>query len=120
MLANYAKRRCEIISQFPYPPSAQTPAIAKGFAENTFWNYNYSSVNCDLAVNAWYSEAKYYNYSNTPSPRYAQFTQLIWAITSQQGCAVCGGKHDGAYYVCVYMYPGNINGQFERNVNYKK
>lgn len=86
------------------------------YGENLYaiFGYNLPKVEQTLtdAVNAWYAEEKEYDYKN---PRYSHFTQLVWRASSQLGCAVndCGYMR---FISCKYYPPGNVLGQFERNV----
>ncbi|GAA5889532.1 hypothetical protein JCM8208_001052 [Rhodotorula glutinis] len=78
-------------------------------------------------VQMWYDEASEYDYS---APGFSSvtghFTQMIWASTTQVGCAVSkcspltgdGFSWAGWFYVCEYSAPGNIVGgnYFAKNV----
>jgi len=121
-LVSYAQTRCAAISQSPYL-SAGHYGLAPGYGENLYWGASSSpfTPNCDSAVNSWYSESSNYNYANPGfSSGTGHFTQLIWAATTRQGCATCGGQGSQwyeVYIVCVYKPPGNYVGQFAKNVN---
>lgn len=70
------------------------------------------------AVDAWYSEIKYYNYNNPGfSEDTGHFTQLVWKSSTEVGCGVksCGGVW-GDYVVCSYNPAGNVIGEFPENV----
>lgn len=70
------------------------------------------------AVDAWYSEIKYYNYNNPGfSEDTGHFTQLVWKSSTEVGCGVksCGGIW-GDYVVCSYNPAGNVIGEFPENV----
>jgi len=64
------------------------------------------------APRMWYNEVKTYNYSK---PVANHFTQMVWNATSSLGCAfkVCNRT---SFVVCRYYKPGNVAGQFQKNV----
>lgn len=64
------------------------------------------------AVDGWYSEGNLYNYN---SGELNHFTQIVWKLLTQLGCAskLCGL---GLYVVCEYNPPGNFVGQNAANV----
>lgn len=70
-------------------------------------------------VDAWYDENSQYSYS---SPGFNEatghFTQVIWASTTQLGCAYKKCDSDFGYYVvCEYYPPGNVVGNtWSKNV----
>ncbi|ODQ77958.1 hypothetical protein BABINDRAFT_40353, partial [Babjeviella inositovora NRRL Y-12698] len=75
----------------------------------------YSTVG---AVEAWYDEIQYYNFSNPGySSNTGHFTQLIWKSSAQLGCAYinCTGAW-GQYIICEYNPHGNVIGWFPQNV----
>ena len=48
------------------------------------------------------------------------FTQMVWADTSEVGCAKVGFEQafdDMEYAVCRYATPGNVDGEYTENVN---
>lgn len=50
----------------------------------------------------------------------SHLTQLLWASTTQVGCAVSSCNYQGMVaeiVVCKYYPPGNVAGQFEENVS---
>lgn len=68
-------------------------------------------------VDAWYDENSQYSYS---SPGFNEatghFTQVIWASTTQLGCAYKKCDSDFGYYVvCEYYPPGNVVGNTWRD-----
>ena len=83
------------------------------YGENLAIGYSLSN-----AVDAWYAEIKYYNYSN---PGFASndghFTQVVWKDTKQVGCAIryCNSVWQN-YVVCEYDPSGNYLGEFADNV----
>ncbi|KAJ7293291.1 CAP domain-containing protein [Mycena rebaudengoi] len=71
------------------------------------------------AVKAWTDESSEYNPRN---PQFSHFTQVVWKATTKVGCAVatCNGIFEGfgaaQYYVCEYSEQGNVQGEFDQNV----
>ena len=64
------------------------------------------------ASRMWYNDVKTYNYSK---PVANHFTQMVWRNTTSLGCAFkkCNGT---TFLVCRYYKPGNVVGQFKKNV----
>ena len=78
----------------------------------------YVTVSCDEVVKAWYDEIRYYDF-NRPSFSLAtgHFTQAVWLKTKRLGCAKATNPSTGTVYVaCNYDPPGNVLGQFRRQV----
>jgi uncharacterized protein YkwD len=68
-------------------------------------------------VAMWYREVADYDFrAATFSPDSGHFTQLVWAGTAQVGCGQvsCKGMD---IWVCQYDPPGNVIGDFARNVS---
>ncbi|KAF9947758.1 hypothetical protein BGZ72_010299 [Mortierella alpina] len=84
------------------------------FGENLAAGYKDFKV----AINGWYSEAKFYNYGNPGfSGRTGHFTQVVWKGTKSVGCAKKFCPNSNWYiYICNYSPPGNMMGDFPRNV----
>jgi len=64
----------------------------------------------------WYSEVRGYNFRRGGfSMNTGHFTQLVWRSSAQLGCgaSVCRGLQ---IWVCNYDPPGNVQGNFPRNV----
>jgi uncharacterized protein YkwD len=78
------------------------------------------------AVSLWYNEVSNYNYSKPEiSSRTGHFTQVVWASTTELGCAIapCVGTADlndwrkrGGLVVCNYYQPGNYKNKIPENV----
>jgi uncharacterized protein YkwD len=74
----------------------------------------------DKAVKGWTDEARDYNRND---PQASHFTQVVWKASTELGCAhaKCDGIFDASfgkaeYHVCEYNPQGNVDGQFEQNV----
>jgi pathogenesis-related protein 1 len=83
--------------------------------ENLFWG-TAGAFSPRSAVAAWYEEIDEHNFSAPElGDQTGHFTQVIWRSTKQLGCgmATCRGSH---FWVCRYSPPGNVGGQFARNV----
>ena len=68
-------------------------------------------------VGGWYAEAERYDFSRPGfSFEAGHFTQVVWVGTREVGCGVarCGDRAE--IWVCNYGPPGNVQGEFERNV----
>jgi pathogenesis-related protein 1 len=67
-------------------------------------------------ANVWYRENGSYNFAvGGFSMRSGHFTQVVWRGSQRLGCAsaACG---DLRVWVCNYDPPGNMEGDFQRNV----
>jgi uncharacterized protein YkwD len=84
--------------------------------ENLFWG-TAGAYSPQAAVAAWYDEIAHYNFTKPAfSEKAGHFTQVVWTGSKQLGCgmATCRGNH---FWVCRYSPPGNVTGQFSRNVS---
>ena len=78
----------------------------------------------DKAVTSWYNEAGNYDYNDPGfSADTGHFTQVVWVSTTTLGggyaigSAVINGVTYNAFYsVCRYYPAGNVEGQFDDNV----
>ena len=84
-----------------------------------------SYIDPDTYGSLWYQEQSLYNYNNPGfSDATGHFTQLVWASTTQIGCAMYdhgAGKNSAGYQysmTCEYYPKGNIvnPGYFAANV----
>lgn len=81
-----------------------------------------SYLDPDYYVFLWYDEVKKYNFANPGfSDETGHFTQLVWASTTQIGCAMHEGTNSAGFpysLTCEYNPPGNVNnaGYFSSNV----
>lgn len=71
-----------------------------------------------LAIDGWYNEISLYDFSN---PRFSDatghFTCLVWASSTKFGIGISVNQTTGQAYICFNSYlPGNIVGEFEKNV----
>lgn len=76
-------------------------------------NLAYGNIDGVLAVDLWYEENTYYNYTNPDSStgtfeQYGHFTQLVWKASTDLGCVIhdCGSGR--IYVICEYYPEGNI------------
>jgi hypothetical protein len=87
--------------------------------ENVAFQFSNSedSVNGVVITRLWYNEIKNFKFSNLVfSPTTGHFTQLIWKGTTDVGFGRAKGK-DGSYIMVAKYYPaGNVQNEFERNV----
>ncbi|CAE6447762.1 unnamed protein product [Rhizoctonia solani] len=108
-------------------------AAAAKWAENCVWEHSQgqvgefgenlaagTSLGAAAAVKMWTDEASEYDPAN---PQYSHFTQVVWKATTEVGCAVrtCNNLFSGNsgavnFHVCEYRAPGNVIGQFAKNV----
>lgn len=65
-------------------------------------------------VDLWYDEIEYYDYNDVTGIEHdgeevGHFTQVVWASTTEVGCAVvdCPAS-DGTYLLCEYKPAGNV------------
>lgn len=78
----------------------------------------------DKAVTSWYNEASNYDYNNPGfSSDTGHFTQVVWVSTTTLGggyaigqATINGVVYNAFYSVCRYYPAGNVEGQFETNV----
>ncbi|RWS29653.1 hypothetical protein B4U80_05541, partial [Leptotrombidium deliense] len=73
--------------------------------------------------NDWYNEIENYEWNSftaisTPNSTVGHFAQLVWKNTKRIGCAtvISKGPKGGAFTVCVYHPPGNIESTINENV----
>eukprot|EP00795_Rhopilema_esculentum_P014681 gene14681-5774_t len=65
----------------------------------------------------WYEEEKNYNYSSPGfSSSTGSFTQMIWGESTALGAGKAVGKNGQQFVVALYEPPGNVRGQYEKNV----
>jgi len=88
--------------------------------ENLAENYE----NVTDAIDGWGDERGKYDFSHGGfGEGTGHFTQLVWKATTSVGCARVncanndkGGNAQGWYVVCEYWPPGNVMGQFAKEV----
>jgi pathogenesis-related protein 1 len=83
--------------------------------ENLFWGPA-GAFSPRSAVTAWYEEIREYDFIKPElDDKAGHFTQVVWRSTKQLGCgiAACRGSH---FWVCRYSPPGNVGGEYARNV----
>uniref|UniRef100_A0A670Z2T9 Peptidase inhibitor 16 n=1 Tax=Pseudonaja textilis TaxID=8673 RepID=A0A670Z2T9_PSETE len=112
---------------------SELEAFAKNYSTKCIWEHNKErgyrgenlfamSGNLDLetAVNDWYIEYQYYNYSTLACEEgkmCGHYTQVVWATSERVGCGTtfCEtleliNDTDMHLFVCNYHPPGNIRG----------
>jgi uncharacterized protein YkwD len=97
-------------SRCDFNHDAQSP-----HGESLFWG-TASAFSPTSAVEAWYEEIHEHSFSAPElGDQSGHFTQLVWRSSTQLGCgmASCRGNH---FWVCRYSPPGNVGGQYARNV----
>nr|XP_039264930.1 uncharacterized protein LOC120340675 [Styela clava] len=68
---------------------------------------------CDM----WYSEKKDYDFRKSVfSGNTGHFTQVVWEGTKEVGVGVASNSDGKTYVACFYNPPGNVRGDFEKNV----
>ncbi len=81
------------------------------YGENIYWGYGDDPTR---AVDMWAGEAKYYHgeaISVNNFHLFGHYTQVIWAATTEVGCAEAVSKSGKHYIVCEYSPAGNIEGE---------
>lgn len=89
--------------------------------ENIGYEYGYNSPT--YLGWLWYDEITKYDYNNPGfSEATGHFTQMVWAATTQLGCAFVQNQIQGAanygyyYFACEYSIYGNVAGAYSSNV----
>ncbi|VDP74167.1 unnamed protein product [Schistosoma curassoni] len=62
-------------------------------------------------VDAWFNEHKLYNYKQNNRKKCLQYTQMVWAKTTDIGCGVASCPKYGLSIVCNYGPGGNWNNE---------
>jgi uncharacterized protein YkwD len=109
-IANAAQARADSL--------AAACRVKKGdgqYGEN-LWAGTAGSYPPRKVVDSWYAESRSYNFKRPGySARTARFTQLVWLGSRRYGCATAQCKKT-QFWVCLYDPPGNLDGEFEKNV----
>uniref|UniRef100_UPI0006E30C13 CAP family protein n=1 Tax=Peterkaempfera griseoplana TaxID=66896 RepID=UPI0006E30C13 len=93
-----------------------------GTGENLYWGASSLPArrSAQDAVSSWYQEARNYDFAHPGGGRgTSRFTQLVWRASTRLGAARVSGR--GAhwyetYIVFLFRGPGNIPGEYARNV----
>ena len=95
----------------------------RGIGENLYWasarRYSYGrkeiqQIRSKQVVDAWADEKKHYNYSSNSCNRgevCGHYTQIVWANTSEIGCAKTICRDKSQVWVCNYYPAGNYIGK---------
>jgi uncharacterized protein YkwD len=109
-IANEAQERADQLAK----ACRLRPSDSK-YGEN-LWSGTPGGYTPQKIVDSWYLEGRRYNYKRPGhSKGTARFTQLVWAGSKRYGCATAQCKKT-QFWVCFYDPPGNMEGEFERNV----
>lgn len=122
-LSRYAAARARAASRWEGLRRGAYGGAYPGTAENVYWGA--SSVpavrGAGDAVDSWAQEGRGYDFAHpgATSRGTGRFTQLVWRSTRRLGAARVSGR--GAhwyetYIVFVFSDPGNVPGQYARNV----
>ena len=84
-----------------------------GYGENLY--VSFSSASYEDAINSWYEEKIYYDYTGNScaaGEECTHYTQLIWEETTEVGCGKASNESRTATaIVCQYNPPGNQVGE---------
>ena len=88
----------------------------ESLGENLYWGPLSDTIGT-AAIDLWYSEVDYYDFSN-PGWNYdaGHFTQVVWKNSQQIGCGVGCGSSTYCYVTCNYYPAGNYLNSFASNV----
>uniref|UniRef100_A0A0K0F595 CAP domain-containing protein (inferred by orthology to a human protein) n=1 Tax=Strongyloides venezuelensis TaxID=75913 RepID=A0A0K0F595_STRVS len=90
---------------------------------STIWkngesNAHVSKNDLSKLVDEWYGQRHSYDYNNPEGNfvlKTGDFSQLVWDGSKTIGCGVSNNGPD-YYGVCIYNPPGNVAGEYQRNV----
>ncbi|AXI76579.1 CAP domain-containing protein [Peterkaempfera bronchialis] len=121
-LSEYAATRAREVSRWEGLHGGHGGGPHPGTAENIYWGGGSAPVvrTADEAVASWYREVREYDFRHPGgSPSTGRFSQLVWRATTRMGAARVAGQGPQwfeTYIVFVFRSPGNIRGEYARNV----
>lgn len=94
-----------------------SPSPERCYGENIYSCSGFEPTGHHI-VSAWYAEhADHYDFGHPVfSVDAAHFTNIIWRQTRQLGAGIARSNNGNYYVVAFYQPPGNVLGNFERNV----
>ncbi|XP_017046565.1 Golgi-associated plant pathogenesis-related protein 1-like [Drosophila ficusphila] len=97
--------------------------VDKGEVDQSRDTVNYGENLChrfkdpEKCVQDWYDEIKYYDFSKPGfDMKTSHFTALVWKKTEKMGHGQARDRLGGTFVVVRYYPPGNVNGEFKKNV----
>ncbi|XP_002737696.1 uncharacterized protein LOC100375729 [Saccoglossus kowalevskii] len=106
---------------------AAANCTAAGTMIHSYPGENIASISSEISeatgyglTKLWYDEIADYNYNDPDSSTgiIGHFTQVVWAASTNLGCAYnVDTVNDRVYVACEYEPYGNYNGQYTSNVN---
>ncbi|KAH8313108.1 hypothetical protein KR067_000508, partial [Drosophila pandora] len=80
-------------------------------------NLYYTSSDPKKCVQDWYDEIKDYDFNKPEfSAKTGHFTAVVWKSSTEMGHGQAKSKSGNTYVVARYTPPGNMAGEFEKNV----
>ncbi len=95
-----------------YWASASKKATAKDAKGNWIWQNSLQNINESAVVQAWYDEVQWYDYETNRCEKgqmCGHFTQVVWNMTTELGCAAMACADRSQVWVCEYAPAGNIS-----------